>query len=165
MTDDDGSPARPEIVVDAAGVRTRPTARVIVLDEHGRALMFFTKGSVPAQRTRWITPGGGVDPGETAHDAAVRELFEETGMVADDLGSAVAVLDTAVDYPGGDHDRVHAEYFLLRTSAFTPSSENWTESEHIDVLAHRWWSAAGLATTQDEYEPAELVELIGRFTA
>lgn len=143
--------------------RTRLTSRVLVLDDHGRALLFLTKGSVPAQHTRWITPGGGVDPGESHHDAACRELFEETGMVVDDLGEPVWTHDFDVDYVGGDHDRGHAVYYLLRTVASTPSTAAWTPEEHVDILEHRWWSADELAATSDEYEPSELVGLLSRF--
>ena len=30
--------------------------------------------------SHWITPGGGVEPGETPAEAAVREVYEETGL-------------------------------------------------------------------------------------
>lgn len=145
-------------------MRTRLTSRILVLDETNRLLLFLTKGSVPAQQTRWITPGGGVDPGETHHDAACRELFEETGMVADDLGEAVSTDDFAVDYPGGDHDAGHVEFYLLRTMAFTPSSDNWTPEEHGDILEHRWWSIDDLRTTTEPYEPTDLPDLIAQFS-
>jgi 8-oxo-dGTP pyrophosphatase MutT (NUDIX family) len=142
--------------------RHRLTSRVILLDETDRALLFYTKGSVPDQATRWITPGGGVDPGESHHEAAVRELFEETGLVVDDLGDPVWSLDFAVDYAGGDHDTGHAEYYLLRASAFTPSSENWTDDERIDVLAHRWFALEELRREPEPVDPPGLAEVIER---
>ena len=142
--------------------RHRLTSRVLVIDDDDRLLMFFTQGSVPAQRTRWITPGGGVDPGESHHEAACRELYEETGHVVDDLGDPVFTLDFDVDYTGGDHDTGHAEYFVLHTPAFTPADTNWTPEERVDVLDHRWWTIDELRTTTEPFEPAELVDLFAR---
>ncbi len=139
--------------------RCRLTSRVLVIDDDDRMLMFFTKGSVPAQRTRWITPGGGVDAGETHHDAACRELFEETGHVVDDLGKPVFTLDFTVDYSGGDHDTGHAEYFVVHTPAFIPADTHWTPEERVDVLDHRWWTLDELRATTEPFEPAELVDL------
>ena len=138
----------------------RLTSRILVVDESNRVLLFLTKGSVPAQRTRWITPGGGVDPGENHHDAACRELFEETGMVADDLGESVWSDDFDVDYVGGDHDTGHAEFYLLRTTAFTPSDAEWTPEERGDILEHRWWSVDELVSTSEPFEPARLPAMI-----
>ncbi len=49
----------------------------------------------------WTLPGGGVDHGESPHDAVVRELYEETGLHA--LSSRlVDVHDVHVVAPGRD---------------------------------------------------------------
>ncbi len=142
--------------------RHRLTSRVLVFDEQDRLLLFLTKGSVPAQKTRWITPGGGVEPGETHAEAARRELWEETGLRIADLGRVVWREDFSVDYVGGDHDTGHVEFFALRTESFVPSSDNWTEGEKVDVLEHRWWSLAELISTTELYEPLHLVSLMRR---
>ena len=51
-------------------------AQLLVVDEEGFAL--FVK---PRYAPRWQFPGGAVDPGETALEAAVRETLEETGLM------------------------------------------------------------------------------------
>ncbi|WP_394171754.1 NUDIX domain-containing protein [Guptibacillus hwajinpoensis] len=37
---------------------------------------------------KWSFPAGFVDPGETVDEAAVREVFEETGIIAETVGIA-----------------------------------------------------------------------------
>jgi len=59
----------------------RPTARLVVLDATGAVLLFKLDGPAPVG-TRWVTPGGGVEEGETFEEAARRELREETGLVS-----------------------------------------------------------------------------------
>ncbi|CAN5175464.1 NUDIX domain-containing protein [soil metagenome] len=51
--------------------------RVVATDAQGRVLL--VKHTYLAG---WWLPGGGVDRGETTQDAAVRELHEETGLIA-----------------------------------------------------------------------------------
>lgn len=144
------------------GDRHRLSSRILVFDEQQRLLLFLMRAKFIGQKTRWITPGGGVEPGETHHQAAVRELFEETGIEVDDLGDPVFSLDFVLDYTGGDHDSGHAEYYVLHTTEFVPSAENWTPEEIHDVVEHRWWTRAELEATSDPYEPDELLDLMGR---
>ena len=57
----------------------REGADALILDPAGRVLLVRR-----ADDRRWAMPGGWVDPGETPAQAAVREVFEETGLVVVD---------------------------------------------------------------------------------
>ena len=60
--------------------RPIPVVRLIVIDSEGRALILKrAAGSIGGGC--WCLPGGKIDYGETAEQAATRELEEETGMV------------------------------------------------------------------------------------
>lgn len=60
----------------ASGVLVKPGVGVIVRDAQGRILL-----ERRSDNGRFGLPGGGVDPGETWEQAAVREVLEETGLV------------------------------------------------------------------------------------
>jgi 8-oxo-dGTP pyrophosphatase MutT (NUDIX family) len=52
----------------------------------------------------WATVGGGLDPDERPADAALRELHEETGLVAEvlDIIGAYGGPEFTITYPNGD---------------------------------------------------------------
>jgi 8-oxo-dGTP pyrophosphatase MutT (NUDIX family) len=133
---------------------------VLLFDRENRVLLFLTKAPDSSGSARWLTPGGGVDAGETHAEAAVRELFEETGLSGVDLGKPVWRHDFTVDWDAADHDSGHAEFFTATVDNFEPVDTGWTDEERVDVLEHRWWTLVDLISTTEPYEPAELVNLV-----
>jgi 8-oxo-dGTP pyrophosphatase MutT (NUDIX family) len=76
-----------------------PAACASILDEQGRLLL-----GKDAETGFWMLPGGAVDPHEQPADAAVRECFEETGLLVE-LRGVIGVFggpEFLVRYPNGD---------------------------------------------------------------
>ncbi|QHZ00338.1 Bifunctional NMN adenylyltransferase/Nudix hydrolase (plasmid) [Streptomyces sp. S4.7] len=59
----------------------RYTADVVAITPDGNVLLI--ERDWPPHQGEWALPGGHVDVGEKSLDAAVRELFEETGVSVD----------------------------------------------------------------------------------
>ncbi|TPW76210.1 NUDIX hydrolase [Schumannella soli] len=145
--------------------RLRRTSRILVVDDRDRVLLFLTRAPDSSGFARWMTPGGGVEGDETHGEAAVRELWEETGLRDAVLTGPIWSLDFDVTWDEADHDRGHAEYYALRTDTFAPANDNWTDDERVDLEQHRWWSVDELAATDEPYEPEGLPELVRRTIA
>ena len=91
----------------------REAGRVFVLRDDGRVLLFEFCDPLNDRRF-WITPGGGLEDGESHEQGAIRELREETGLVAAP-GEMPAVGERTLDILYGDRSfRQHEVYFLLR---------------------------------------------------
>lgn len=73
--------------------------------------------------------------------------------------------DFTVVWDLADHDRGHAEFYVVRTPGFELSDAEWTDDERVDILASRWWTADELEATDEEFEPAELPDLVRRHGA
>jgi ADP-ribose pyrophosphatase YjhB (NUDIX family) len=76
-----------------------PAAGAVVVDEDGRVLL-VQRGHEP-ERGRWTVPGGRLEAGESAAEAVVREVREETGLEVEaheELWSLVKPVDEEHDY-------------------------------------------------------------------
>jgi 8-oxo-dGTP pyrophosphatase MutT (NUDIX family) len=159
---------RAQVSRDDVGVVTvRTSARVVLLDEDGRVLLFC--GSDPARADGdapkwWFTVGGQARPGETLQRAAAREVYEETGLhtCADDMIGPVWRRDAVIDFNNAVI-RSHELFFVHRTSRFDPSTAGHTALERRYIHGHRWCDADDIAALVDSGEvvyPVQLGELL-----
>lgn len=142
----------------------RATARVILHNANREVFLLKTHfdpevGLPP----RWITPGGGIDEGESILEAAIRELREETGIeiTPEALGELIWQTKGRWDWADGEnHNTFEDHFYKLQVTEFDIDISGWTKDEHRDVLEFRWWSAAELLATEEFIGPPGLAEFV-----
>jgi len=85
-----------------------PMVGIGVVLLRGETVLLIKRGRPPAEGA-WSLPGGAQEVGETAEDAARRELFEETGLVVGAL-TLIAHVDSIHRDAAG---RVQYHYTIL----------------------------------------------------
>ncbi len=138
-------------------LRLRRAARLIVLDPEGRALMF--RYDVPGRPPFWVTAGGECEPGESFDDAARRELFEETGFIADP-GPQIAQLTPQFITVEGEPVQADERFFLVRVHDAQIDTSRHTVLEQQLMTQHRWFNRAELADWPEAVFPAGLGDMI-----
>lgn len=93
----------------------KPVAAVGVVCLRGEDVLLVRRGSPPMQ-DKWSLPGGRIEWGERAADAALRELKEETGCVAEIVG-LVDVVDAVLARRGGGEAPPWGHYVLIDYAA------------------------------------------------
>jgi 8-oxo-dGTP pyrophosphatase MutT (NUDIX family) len=142
-------------------MRERLTARVLLLDPDDRILLM--KGRLPSAPDAppdWFTIGGGAEPGETALDAAAREVFEETGFTGVELGPVVWRREGPLALADGELVLFKEHYIVARCAGGEPSRDGWNELERSLVDDIRWWTLADLAACEDRVHPIGLTDLL-----
>lgn len=147
---------------DVARPNLRVAGRVLVLDHDERVLLINARQDPDGATTNWVAPGGGSEEHETPAQAAVRELFEETGISAELEPEAQPVArERAVFRVGSLHLDQTDHYFTWRVSQRPVIDRSrLSDLERRTVLEYRWWSVAELAATHEMFWPADLVQIL-----
>ncbi|MDA8264351.1 MAG: NUDIX domain-containing protein [Actinomycetota bacterium] len=141
----------------------RTAARVIVRDASGLILLFNGADPAVPEVRYWFTPGGGLDDGETFHEAAARELREEASLDVTDLGDAVREDVEEFSFEGvlyTQRQRFFAVELSVDARDVEIDSGRWTDFERRSIRRYRWWSLAEIGSSPDAIYPADLADLV-----
>lgn len=143
----------------------REAARVAVIDADRRILLLHTWDPGVADSEVWELPGGGLKDGEIPMDGARRELYEETGIVADEFGPRLGVVETDYRF-GGRRYRQRETIFSLRIERVDCAPAALEAGlESAAHLGHEWIPLDELRARRLRLHPRQLLDLLERYVA
>ena len=107
----------------------------------------------------WITPGGGLEPGESHEAAALREVEEEVGLKGAALGPCVWKREHAFVFRDVKYHQ-RERFFLVRCEPFEVDDSGLDPIEVEVLIGHRWWTVDEIRASDAMFAPRRLGELL-----
>lgn len=165
----DGGSRSVRLPDDGLPVIDRSAVRLVVIDDGGKLLLFHTHDLCnPDLGTWWELPGGGIEAGETYQDAAVRELREETGLVAARSQVGPPAWRRLASFRYRQERRLQDEVIVtVRLPAQGPviDESQRLDYEKEDYFGYRWWPVDEVLSASGRFYPGRLPDLLGAFLA
>ena len=143
----------------AETTRKRRAVRALVLCHDNEALMLRFVNPFGGKDV-WLTPGGGIHPGEDDITALRREVWEETGLRL--TGESRLVWRRVHTYAlRGEQVRQTEDIHLVRVARFTPTCANNPARGEVDIFREfRWWSLDQVRSSRELFVPRGFVDLV-----
>ncbi len=138
----------------------RAAARIAVVDPEG-AVFLFRYDNVEVG-VHWALPGGGLEPGESPQEGAVRELREETGWT--DLAPGPLLCTWEHDFThSGVPVHQHEHVYVTEGPRREPTGPHLAAAHATDgILTWRWWTREELRNAPEPMWPPDLARLLDR---
>jgi 8-oxo-dGTP pyrophosphatase MutT (NUDIX family) len=147
---------------DGWPIEERDAVRVVVLDTDDRILLFRTWHTGHPCHW-WELPGGGGEPGETYVDTAIRELHEETGIVAVPAQVSKPTWRRTATFRYRRARRLQHELVVtarLDHRGAEPDVSGQLDYEREDYSSSRWWPVAEVIASRERFYPGRLPEYL-----
>ncbi|WP_435269871.1 GNAT family N-acetyltransferase [Streptomyces sp. 1222.5] len=141
----------------------RRAARIAVVDPEGAVLLLRYDNTEVG--VHWALPGGGLEPGETPREGALRELAEEAGWSDLEPGPLLCTWEHDFTHTGVPV-RQHEHVYVTRGPRRDPAGPEVAAAHATDlILEWRWWSRRELAEEREPVWPPDLARLLDEWEA
>lgn len=109
----------------------------------------------------WCPIGGGVEPGESLAETALREIYEETGILAEDVELGPAVWYGEFEFfLNGIFTHMKQTFIVGRTQQMESTLSNLTPFEKSVVEKLAWFSLDQIKNCDEVVYPVVLVDYL-----
>ena len=155
------------MAIDPSTLPYRPCVGVTLINDRGE---IFAGQRLDSTVPAWQMPQGGIDDGEKPRAAALRELWEETGVTADLVDFVAKTPDwVTYDLPpellgkvwGGKYRGQRQKWFLFRFKG--TNDQIRIDNDHPEFSRWRWIGAAEMIASIVPFKRQVYEEVLAAF--